>query len=91
MTKDNYWNLEKVEWENGAGIEQLSIFGIGPISVIIGVIDDIAEHYEEGDHDKIRYLNFAVGNILANMDKCIYRLLDEQGGKPEAAGEAISD
>jgi len=90
MPKHDYWKLEKVEWENGAGIEQLSIFGIGPILVILGVIDDITEEYEKGDHDKVRYLNFAVGNMLNNMDRCIYRLLKEQNGQPEAAEETAS-
>jgi len=95
MPKHDYWKLEKVEWENGAGIEQLSIFGIGPILVILGVIDDITEEYEKGDHDKVRYLNFAVGNTESIMkdtsDLMTIRQLDIIVDCLQGVGDAITN
>jgi hypothetical protein len=87
MSKYDYWSLEKAEWDNGRGIENLVTFGINPIQAIVEIIDDETEFYKESNKATVRHLNFGVLNILENMEKCIYRLLDERHkqSKAEAA------
>jgi hypothetical protein len=86
----DYWSLEKIKWDNGRGIEDLVTLGINPIKTITDIIDDTTDHYSESSGEKVSRLNFAVRNMLENMERCIYRLLDERHELSKAEEEPIS-
>lgn len=67
----DYWSLKSIKWDNGANIEDLITFGINPIKTLTDAIDDEMQRI---NNEEMIHVNFAVKNILENMEHCIYRL-----------------
>ena len=76
--------LLNAEWRNGMGMEDLSTWGTDPLYQFLEMFD---EYFVQGagpnemDEPFGVFIYFQMKNILLDMDKVIYRFLDDATGR----------
>ena len=83
--------LLNAEWNNGMGMEDLSTWGTDPLYQFLEMFDEFfvqGAGPKEGDHPFGVFLYYQMKNILMDMDKVIYRFLDEVPARRAKADNA---
>ncbi|MFH1629650.1 MAG: hypothetical protein ABIE47_13125 [Pseudomonadota bacterium] len=84
--------LLDAEWRDGSGLEDLSIWGTGPLFHLLKIFDETyvqGEGTDGGDDDFGCFLYYQMKNILLDMDKVIYSFLDEVKGREDGKRKKV--
>ena len=68
--------LEDVKWDNGKGLDDFIAFGISPARTLTDMVFEETASINRYPGE-LNSLCFAVLDYLDDMEKCIYRFMDE--------------
>lgn len=73
----SYYRIDKLEWNNGRGLEDLSTFGIAQLKLFAKIIDDMIEGtIDEDTRGMLVTMNRIIMERLDLIDECLLRFQD---------------